>query len=240
MAKEPQVPQVPRVPRVPRVAEERKVGVTVTATIPVLTFRSAQDWKRWLRGHHADFAGVWLRLFKKGSGVESITRAEALDEALCYGWIDGQARREDDRCYLQRFTPRRRRSIWSKINREHVARLIREKRMQPAGLKEVERAKADGRWEAAYDSPRRSMVPADFTAALARNKKAQAFFKTLNRQNVYAICFRLHGAKKTETRARRITQFVAMLAEGQTIHPMGTKNEERRTKNTKKITARPR
>ena len=187
--------------------------------LPVRAFPTARDWNKWLCQHHADRPGIWVRLFKQGSGAESITYAEAVEGALCYGWIDGQARGYDDRSHLQRFTPRRRRSPWSKINRERVARLMREKRMQPAGLHEVARAKADGRWDAAYDSPSRSTVPADFVTALTRNKKAQTFFKTLNRQNVYAICFRLHAAKKPETRARRIAQFVAMLAEGRTIHP---------------------
>jgi uncharacterized protein YdeI (YjbR/CyaY-like superfamily) len=210
-----------------REAEERRVAAA-GAEMPVLAFRSGKDWRKWLQRNHAGLPGVWLQLSKKGSGVESLTYPEALDEALCYGWIDGQARRYDDRSYLQRFTPRRRRSMWSKINRERVARLIRDKRMQPAGLKEVARAKEDGRWEAAYDAPSRSTVPADFTAVLARNNKAQAFFRTLNRQNIYAICFRLHAAKNPETRARRIAQFVAMCAAGKAIHPVGeTKNPRR-------------
>lgn len=194
------------------------VGGLSDSDLQFIAFKSGKDWKRWLHRHHAESSGIWVRLFKKGTNVESITRTEALDEALCYGWIDGQARRYDEHSYLQRFTPRRSRSIWSKINREHVARLVREKRMQPAGLKEVERAKADGRWDAAYDSPSRMTVPEDFKKALAKNKTAQAFFKTLNRQNTYAICFRLHGAKKAETRERRIAQFVEMLAEGRKIH----------------------
>ena len=183
-----------------------------------LAFQSSKDWKRWLHRNHSDSPGIWVKIFKKGSNVPSITIAEALDEALCYGWIDGQRRRFDEQSYLQRYTPRRSRSVWSKINRENVARLVRDKRMQPAGLKEVARAKADGRWAAAYDSPSRMTLPEDFKKALARNKKAQAFFKTLNRQNTYAICFRLHGAKKPETRERRIAQFVEMLAEGRKIH----------------------
>ena len=191
--------------------------------LPVRAFRSPTEWKRWLHREHATTKAVWVRFFKKGTGIKSITYAEALDEALCYGWIDGQARRFDEQSYLQRFTPRRQRSPWSKINRDHVARLTREKRMQPAGLAEVDRAKKDGRWDAAYDSFGTASPPDDFTAALARNKKAKAFFATLSRQNVYAIYFRLHHAKKAETRAKRVAQFIEMLAEGRTIHPQAAK-----------------
>jgi len=186
---------------------------------PIKTFRSSAEWKRWLHREHARATAVWLRFFKKDSGIKGLTYAEALDESLCYGWIDGQARRLDETSYLQRFTPRRKRSPWSKINREHVARLIKARRMQPAGLAEVERAKKDGRWNAAYDSFGTAAPPPDFQAALAKNKKARAFFATLSRQNVYAIYFRLHHAKQAETRARRVAQFVEMLAEGRTIHP---------------------
>ena len=181
--------------------------------LSVLYLASPKEWKRWLHRHHAKSAGVWLQFFKKGTNIASLDHGTALDEALCYGWIDSQARRWDDRSYLQKFSPRRPRSNWSKINREHIERLTREKRMQPAGLLEVERAKADGRWDAAYDSPKNATIPPDFKKALARNRKAQAFFATLNRQNVFAICFRLQTAKKPETRARRIEKFVAMLAE---------------------------
>ena len=181
--------------------------------LSVLYLASPKEWKRWLHRHHAKSAGVWLQFFKKGTNIASLDHGTALDEALCYGWIDSQARRWDERSYLQKFSPRRARSNWSKINREHIERLTREKRMQPAGLLEVERAKADGRWDAAYDSPKNATIPPDFKKALARNRKAQAFFATLNRQNVFAICFRLQTAKKPETRARRIEKFVAMLAE---------------------------
>jgi uncharacterized protein YdeI (YjbR/CyaY-like superfamily) len=194
-----------------------KTSSALPADVPVKTFRSAKQWRAWLHKHHADERGIWLRLFKKGADPVPLTRSEALDEALCYGWIDGQARSCDEQTYLQRFTPRRRRSMWSKINREHVARLSREQRMHPAGLKEVECAKEDGRWDAAYDSPSRTEVPDDLKQALAKNKKAQRAFATLNRQNVYAIYFRLQAAKRPETRARRLAQFVAMLAEGKTI-----------------------
>ena len=186
--------------------------------LPVIYFATAKEWTRWLHRHHAESGGVWLQFFKKGTNVASLDHGTALDEALCYGWIDSQARRWDDRSYLQKFSPRRARSNWSKINREHVERLIREKRMQPAGRREVERAKEDGRWNAAYDSPKNATIPPDFMKALARNKKAQAFFSTLNRQNVFAICFRLQTAKKPETRARRIAKFVEMLAEGKKFY----------------------
>jgi uncharacterized protein YdeI (YjbR/CyaY-like superfamily) len=186
--------------------------------LPVLFFAAPKEWKRWLHRFHAKSTGVWLHFFKKGTGIESLDHGTALDEALCYGWIDSQARRWDDRSYLQKFSPRRARSKWSKINRDHVARLTRDKRMQPAGLREVERAKADGRWDAAYDSPKNATIPPDFKKAMARNRKAQAFFATLNGQNVYAICFRLQTAKKPETRARRIEKFVEMLAEGKKFY----------------------
>ena len=191
--------------------------------LPIKTFRTPGEWKRWLHREHAKANGTWLRFFKKAAGIKGLTYAEALDEALCYGWIDGQARGFDEQSYLQRFTPRRRQSPWSKINREHVTRLIKTKRMQPAGLAEVERAKADGRWDVAYDSFGTAAPPDDFKSALAKNKKAKAFFATLSRQNLYAIYFRLHNAKKAETRVRRIAQFVEMLAEERTIYPQGKK-----------------
>jgi uncharacterized protein YdeI (YjbR/CyaY-like superfamily) len=187
--------------------------------VPIKTFRSSTEWKRWLHREHAGANAVWLRFFKKDSGITGLTYAEALDEALCYGWIDGQARGLDETSYLQRFTPRRKQSPWSKINRGHVARLIKAKRMQPAGLAEVERAKRDGRWDAAYDAFGSAAAPDDFTAALAKNRKAKAFFATLSRQNVYAIYFRLQSSKRPETRAKRVAQFVEMLAEGRTFHP---------------------
>lgn len=190
--------------------------------LPVKTFRSSAEWKRWLHRDHAKANGLWLRFFKKAAGIKGLTYAEALDEALCYGWIDGQARGLDEQSYLQRFTPRRRHSPWSKINREHVARLIKTKRMQLAGLAEVERAKADGRWDVAYDSFGTATPPDDFRTALAKNKMAKAFFATLSRQNLYAIYFRLQSAKKPETRARRVAQFIEMLAERRTIYPQGT------------------
>lgn len=186
--------------------------------LPVVTFESAAAWRAWLRTNHKASAGVWLRMFKKGSGVATVTYAEAVEEALCYGWIDSQMNRFDAESYVQRFSPRRPRSLWSKINIDRVERLIAAKRMRPAGLKEIENAKADGRWQRAYEPPSRSEVPDDFVQALAKNKKAKAFFATLNRANVYAVCWRLQTAKKPETRARRIAQLVEMFARGERVH----------------------
>jgi uncharacterized protein YdeI (YjbR/CyaY-like superfamily) len=187
--------------------------------LPIVSFASQKDFHKWLHKHHAKLPGLWLRFYRKASGIASVTYAEALDEALCYGWIDSQLKRYDDTSYIQRFTPRRPKGPWSKINQGHVARLIAEKRMQPTGLKEVEAAKADGRWDAAYEPPSRHTVPADFKKALAKNKRAAAFFETLNRANVYGIYWRLNAAKTPETRARWIDRFIAMLAKGETLHP---------------------
>jgi uncharacterized protein YdeI (YjbR/CyaY-like superfamily) len=184
----------------------------------VQSFASAGDWERWLHEHHAEAPGVWLRLAKKSSGITSVTYAEAVDVALCYGWIDGQARGVDDTWHLQKFTPRRAQSTWSKRNREKVAALIEAGRMQPAGLAEIERAKADGRWDAAYDAPSTATVPEDLQRELDANPAAAEFFATLNSQNRYAILHRIQTAKKPETRARRIAQFVDMLARGEKLY----------------------
>lgn len=173
-------------------------------TEPVIAFRTAQEWHDWLEHNYGTSSGIWLRIFKKASGFASVTYAEALDEALCFGWIDGQKDRYDETSFLQKFTPRRPKSIWSKRNREHIARLIKEKRMKPAGLKEVEAAKTDGRWESAYDSPSNMKVPDDFLKQLQKDEKAYAFFLTLNKANTYAIAWRLQTAKKPETRERRM------------------------------------
>lgn len=186
---------------------------------PVLPFAGPAAFERWLAKHHTTATVVWIKHAKKTSGEASITWTEAVDVALCYGWIDGQSRALDERYYLQRYTPRRARSLWSKINRERIARLIASERMQAAGLAEVERAKADGRWNAAYDSPSTAEVPADLTLALSRNPKAKAAFATLNATNRFAILVRLMTVKKAVTRARRIVAFVAMLAAGKTLHP---------------------
>ncbi|KQW59798.1 YdeI/OmpD-associated family protein [Variovorax sp. Root411] len=180
---------------------------------------NAASWARWLKRHHATAAGVWLRIAKKDSGLASIDHPTALEEALCWGWIDGQRKSEDAQYFLQRFTPRTRRSIWSQINRAKVLKLIEEGRMQPAGHAEIERAKADGRWDAAYEGVSAATVPPDLQAALDANKKAAKFFATLDSRNRFAVLFRTQGAKKPETRARRIAQFVEMLAKGEKIHP---------------------
>jgi uncharacterized protein YdeI (YjbR/CyaY-like superfamily) len=185
---------------------------------PVKEFRTPAAWAKWLTSHHGDEDGVWLKFAKKGTGVTTVTYAEALEVALCWGWIDAQVKRFDETYYLQRFVPRRKRSRWSKINRESAERLIREKKMQPPGLAQVEAAKADGRWDAAYEGAATATVPDDLERALARNKKAREFFATLSSQNRYAILFRIQDAKRPETRARRIAQFVEMLARGETLH----------------------
>ena len=185
---------------------------------PVIEFQRKSEWMAWLNKNYNRSTGVWLRLAKKDSGLTSISRNEALDVALCYGWIDGQARSEGSTTWLQKFTPRTKRSIWSKKNRENVQRLIDSGEMQPSGLAEIERAQSDGRWDAAYDSPRTIAVPDDLRQALEKNKKATKFFESLDSQNRYAILFRIHHAKKPETRARRIKEFVEMLARGDKLH----------------------
>jgi uncharacterized protein YdeI (YjbR/CyaY-like superfamily) len=188
--------------------------------LPELVVRDAAAWRVWLGENHADPAGVWLVLAKKGTEEPtSLTYDQALEEALCHGWIDGQARRRDETTYRQRFTPRRKRSAWSKRNTGIAERLRAEGRMHPAGHAEVERAKADGRWEAAYAGPASIEVPPDLAEALAGEPKAQAMFETLNSQNRYAVLYRIASAKRADTRARKIEQFVAMLARGETVHP---------------------
>jgi uncharacterized protein YdeI (YjbR/CyaY-like superfamily) len=187
---------------------------------PELIVRDAAAWREWLGENHPDPDGVWLVLAKKGTEKPtSLTYDQALEEALCHGWIDGQARRRDEATYRQRFTPRRKRSAWTKRNTGIAERLRAEGRMHPAGHAEVERAKADGRWEAAYAGPASIEVPPDLTEALAAEPKAQAMFETLNSQNRYAILYRIATAKRADTRARRIGEFVAMLARGETVHP---------------------
>ncbi|HEX8361104.1 MAG TPA: YdeI/OmpD-associated family protein [Longimicrobium sp.] len=184
--------------------------------LPVILFEDPAAWAAWLEANHADAPGVWLRLGKKGAPIRSLSYAEALDEALCYGWIDSQKKSYDEDSWIQKFTPRGRKSIWSKVNRDKVAALG--ERMKPAGLREVERAKDDGRWDAAYDSQRNATVPDDLQAALDANPAARDFFATLNGANRYAVLFRVQTAKKPETRARRIETLVAMLARNEKIH----------------------
>jgi len=186
---------------------------------PVLAFASRAGWDAWLAEHHTSSSGLWLKIAKKGSGIDSVSYAEALDAALCYGWIDGQKDKLDDDHWLQRFTPRTPRSKWSKINRDKAEALIAQGEMRPAGLREIERAKADGRWEAAYQGQRTATVPDDLERALTKNRRAREFFATLDGANRYAILYRVQEAKKPETRARRIEKYVAMLAAGQKIHP---------------------
>ncbi|UQA57600.1 YdeI/OmpD-associated family protein [Polyangium aurulentum] len=186
---------------------------------PIIAFAEPRAWSDWLAAHHASSRGVWLKLAKKASGVASITYPEALEVALAWGWIDGLKRSHDDASWLQKFTPRGPKSLWSKINREKAMALIAAGEMKPSGLAEVERAKKDGRWEAAYDSPSKATVPEDLAAALAKNPRAAAFFATLNAANRYAVLFRIHTAKKPETRAKRIAAFVEMLAKGEKLHP---------------------
>ena len=185
---------------------------------PTLTFASPSAWRTWLAENHAASDGIWLRFFKKDSGVESVTYAEALQEALCFGWIDGQRQKFDGHSYLQKFTPRRPKSGWSKTNVGQAERLIANGHMTPAGLRAIEAAKGDGRWDRAYDSPARMTVPEDFLKALAKNKKAKAFFETLDRVNRFSICYRLQTAKNAETREKRMTAIIDMLKKGERFH----------------------
>ena len=186
--------------------------------LQTLPFASDAAWERWLAQHH-DGDGVWVKIAKKDSGIDSVRYPEVLEIALCYGWIDGRRQALDERHFLQRFTPRRRSSRWSRINRETAERLIADGRMHPAGLAEVERARADGRWDAAYEGQRSITVPDDLARELDARPQAKAFFEQLSSQNRYAILYRLHDAKRAETRARRLAKFVAMLEAGETIHP---------------------
>ncbi|HEX3054540.1 MAG TPA: YdeI/OmpD-associated family protein [Gaiellaceae bacterium] len=188
----------------------------------------ARAWRAWLERNHPDRAGVMLVLAKKGTtSPTSLTYDQALEEAICFGWIDGQVRRRDERTYFQRFTPRRARSRWSKRNTTLAERLISEGRMQASGIAEVERAKADGRWEAAYAGPATARVPDDLAAALAAEPKAKTMFGQLTGQNRYAILHRIEAVKRPETRARKIVEFVEMLARGETLHPQTRRNNDR-------------
>jgi uncharacterized protein YdeI (YjbR/CyaY-like superfamily) len=180
---------------------------------------SRADWRDWLEAHHGDADGVWLKIAKKRTGIASVSHAEALDVALCFGWIDAVRHAHDDEYFLQRFTPRRARSKWSQVNRDRAERLIEAGEMHPAGLAEVRRAKADGRWDAAYEPQSRATVPDDLQAALDANRAAAQTFATLTSQNRYAILFRLRDAKRPETRARRLERFVSMLERGETPYP---------------------
>ena len=198
----------------------------MAADPPQLIVRDAAAWRTWLAENVDEQAGVWLVLAKKGTtDPTSLSYAAALEEALCHGWIDGQARRRDEGTYVQRFTPRRRRSMWSQRNVGIVERLTAEGRMHPQGLSEVARAKADGRWEVAYAGPATAEIPADLTEALAARPEAQAMFENLTSQNRFAVLHRLGAAKRQETRARRIEQYVDMLARGETFYPQRRRSD---------------
>jgi len=203
-----------------RAAQEEKPA----KELPVLSFATVRAWSAWMTANHASARGVWMKIARKASRQSSITYAEALDVALAWGWIDGQKGKHDDAWWLQKFTPRGPKSIWSKINREKAMALIAGGEMKPSGLAEVERAKQDGRWQAAYDSQSRAVVPSDLLAALNANEPAAQFFETLDSRNRYAVLFRIHTAKKPATRAMRIEKFVAMLARREKLHKVTSKS----------------
>ncbi|GAC1566551.1 MAG: YdeI family protein [Ktedonobacteraceae bacterium] len=188
-------------------------------SLPMMSFETRQGWEQWLTKHHADTKGIWLKIAKKESSISSVNYAEALDSALCYGWIDGQKASFDDRYWLQKFSPRRPKSMWSKVNCDKATALIAEGRMQPAGLRQVELAQADGRWDLAYESQSKITIPADFQSELDKNQQAKEFFSTLNSVNRYAILFRIQTAKKPETRTARIQKFIEMLSKNEKIYP---------------------
>ena len=193
------------------------MAATQAKELPIKLFRTQAAWEKWL-ATHGDTAGAWVQIAKKDGGETSITQNEAIEGALCHGWIDGQKRALDDKFYMLRFTPRRPHSVWSKINVDKVDQLIASGRMQPAGLREIEAAKADGRWDAAYEGSSRMEVPLELAEALAANAQARRFFEQLDRTNRYAFCWRVHTAKKPETRRVRAEKFVAMMARGEKIH----------------------
>jgi uncharacterized protein YdeI (YjbR/CyaY-like superfamily) len=185
----------------------------------ILTMTTQAEWESWLEQHGTESPGVWLRLAKKGAGHPSVSYAEAMESALCFGWIDGQKRAEDEHYWLQRFTPRTPRSIWSRINKAKAEALMTAGRVRAAGLQEIERAKRDGRWSAAYSSASTATVPEDLEKALNANRKAKEFFATLDSQNRYAVLFRIQAVKRPETRAKKVARFVEMLAKGEKLHP---------------------
>lgn len=187
--------------------------------LPIYCFERQLGWSAWLNENHTSSLGVWLQLAKKGADALSVSYDEAVEIALCFGWIDGQKQAFSDQFWLQKFTRRSEKSVWSKINRDKALALIKAKKMKPAGLKEIERAKLDGRWDAAYDSSSKVTVPSDFQSALDGNARAKAFFGTLDSRNRYAVLFGIQTAKKAETRATRISQFVLMLERHEKVHP---------------------
>jgi uncharacterized protein YdeI (YjbR/CyaY-like superfamily) len=198
--------------------------------LEILLCATARAWEDWLEGNHVRAEGVWLKIAKKDAGVVTVAQVEAIEAALCFGWIDGQVRAHDAAFYRVRFTPRRPKSIWSQINCAKVKKLTAAGRMRPAGLAAVKRAKADGRWAAAYPAQSQAKVPADLRKALGKNPAAKKFFATLDGQNRYAVLFRIHQAKKPETRKARIEKFVAMLAAGKKLHPRNDDKWDRQIK----------
>lgn len=196
-----------------------KLNGNGSGTLPILYFEDQDAWITWLEKHHAVSSGVWLRLAKKTSGEKSVSYADALEAALCFGWIDGQKKSEGEKTWLQKFTRRSKKSIWSKVNRNSAQALIDRGLIRPAGMDQIERAKQDGRWERAYDSPGTATVPADFHAALEANPAAVECFRSLNSRNRYALFFRIQTAKTAATRVKRIQQFVQMLERGEKPYP---------------------
>lgn len=186
--------------------------------LPIIPFSSREEFALWLEDNHSLETGIWIKFFKKNSGVPTVTYDEALLEALCYGWIDGHVKKFDENAYIQKFTPRRRKSAWSKRNADFVRQLELEGKMKPSGLKQVEAAKADGRWETAYDSPSKMSIPADFMKRLRKDKKALAFFKTLNKANNYSIGYRLQTAKTPEAREKRMLAILEMMSKQEKFH----------------------
>lgn len=205
----------------------KKTAAAAPVEFAIEAFADRAAWLRWLERHHAKMPGIWLKLTKGGAKTGALTVAQAVEGALCWGWIDGQGRALDATHWLVKFTPRRPRSVWSKINRERALALIAGGEMEDAGLAEVTRAQADGRWERAYDSPRNAQVPEDLAAALAKHKRAKAFFEQLDGANRYAILWRLQNAKRAETRASRLATFMTMLARGETLHAPRTKKAKK-------------
>lgn len=189
------------------------------AGLPIVLFASQGTWEQWLDTYHERSQGIWVKIAKKDSATTTVSYSEALEVALCYGWIDGQKKSHDQDMWLQKFTPRRPKSVWSKVNVDKVMRLVASGKMKPSGMKEVNAAKEDGRWDAAYESQRNFTVPDDLQIELEKNEQAKSFFETLNRQNRYAICYRIQTAKKPETRKARIDKFVEMLANNQMLYP---------------------
>jgi uncharacterized protein YdeI (YjbR/CyaY-like superfamily) len=187
--------------------------------LPILPFASQQEWEDWLEEHHATSDGLWVKIAKKGSGIDTVAYPGVLEAAICFGWIDGLRKAQDERFFLQKFTPRRRRSKWSQINREKAMELIEQGRMRPVGLAEVQRARDDGRWDAAYEAQSAITVPEDLQRELDRHPRAKKFFATLDSRNRYAVLYRIQDAKRPETRARRIAKFVAMLDAEEKVYP---------------------